>query len=58
MIAVVDIFLGLPLGAVILIGGVFSPPAIAAEVLETAVILPINAGGIIWVANGCPKVGQ
>jgi hypothetical protein len=50
----VDLFVGLPLFIVIISSGAVTPPAVAAEVLETLFVLPINFGGILWVSKGCP----
>ncbi|NOH04076.1 MAG: hypothetical protein HND47_19960 [Chloroflexi bacterium] len=55
-IIAVDLFMGLPAFAVIVMGGFGSPPALAAEFLEMAIVLPINVGGILWVANECPQI--
>jgi hypothetical protein len=42
----------LPAAAVIFLTGGVSPPAVAAEALETFVVLPINILGIALIAKG------
>jgi hypothetical protein len=58
LIVATDLFVGLPLFAVIVMSGVASPPAIAAEILETVVVTPINFGTVLWLAKGCPKLSR
>jgi len=52
LIILTDLFVGLPAVAVIILTGGVSPPAIAAEALETFVVLPINILGIALIAKG------
>ncbi|HXD11782.1 MAG TPA: hypothetical protein VN653_17080, partial [Anaerolineales bacterium] len=52
LIVFTDLFVGLPAIAVIIITGGVTPPAIAAEVLETVVVLPVNILGIYLIAKG------
>lgn len=52
LIILTDLFVGLPAVAVIILTGGVSPPAIAAEALETFVVLPINILGIALIAEG------
>jgi len=56
LITVADLFVGIPLAVVIIMTGVVSPVAIAAEIGEL-VIVAINIGIVVWVANGCPQIG-
>ena len=51
LIIFTDLFVGLPLAAVTILTGVGTPPAVAAEVLEAVVVLPINIFGIYLIAT-------
>jgi hypothetical protein len=52
LIIFTDFLVGLPAAAVIFLSGGVTPPAIAAEILETVVILPINIFGIYLIKQG------
>lgn len=52
LIVATDLFVGLPAIAVIVMTGGVTPPAIAAEALETFVVLPINIFGIYLIKQG------
>lgn len=59
LILVVDLFLAIPAAYVIVAGGGVSPPAIAAEVLETVIVLPLNLVGLYLMGeSGCVGMGQ
>jgi len=59
LIVVVDLFLGLPAAYVIIAGGGVTPPAIAAEIFETVVVLPLNLVGLYLMGeSGCISMGQ
>jgi hypothetical protein len=51
LIAFTDIFLGLPLAYVSISSGGVTPLAVAAEILETVVVLPVNIFGIYLIAS-------
>jgi hypothetical protein len=55
-----DVFVGIPLIAVIVLSGLGTPPAIAAELLEVFVVLPINVFGIyLWLdAERFPSIEE
>lgn len=54
LIVFTDLTVGLPAAVVIIIGGVGSPPALAAEALEIAVVLPLNLFGLYLIGtSGC-----
>jgi hypothetical protein len=52
LIIFTDLFVGLPAFAIIVLSGGVTPPAIAAEVIETVVVLPVNIFGIYLIAQG------
>jgi len=52
LIIATDLFIGLPAFAVIVLSGGVTPPAVAAEALETFVVLPVNIFGIYLIAQG------
>ena len=52
LIVVTDLFVGIPAIVVIVLSGGLTPPAIAAEALETLVVLPINIFGIYLIEQG------
>lgn len=59
LIVVVDLFLGLPAAYVIIAGAGVTPPAIAAEIFETVVVLPLNLVGLYLMGeSGCISMGQ
>ena len=59
LIVSVDLFLGLPAAYVVIAGGGVTPAAIAAEVFETLVVLPLNLVGLYLMGeSGCIQVGQ
>ncbi len=59
LIVVVDLFLGLPAAYVIIAGGGVTPLAIAAEIFETIVVLPLNLVGLYFMGeSGCISMGQ
>jgi len=51
LIVFTDIFLGLPLAYVSISSGGVTPLAVAAEILETVVVLPVNIFGIYLIAS-------
>ena len=52
LIIFTDLFVGLPAFVVIVFSGGATPPAIAAEALETFVVLPVNIYGVYLIAQG------
>jgi hypothetical protein len=52
LIVFTDFFVGLPAAGVIIGSGGVTPPAVAAEALETLVVLPVNVFGIYLISKG------
>jgi hypothetical protein len=51
LIVFADLFVGIPAAAVIVMSGGATPPALAAELLEVGVVLPVTALGIYLIAT-------